>query len=91
MVFTIFSFDVACNSGSYGPSHNEYKLNFTINPKVKISKTALVPTDMYLFTPASDVFNDYYDNNYLVGMWLSLCSYKLDYVILFIYNNTIIN
>ncbi|AES62802.1 DUF223 domain protein [Medicago truncatula] len=50
MVFTVFSFDFACNSGSYRPSHNEYKLNFTINTKVKISKSSLVPTNMYSFT-----------------------------------------
>ncbi|AES64010.1 DUF223 domain protein [Medicago truncatula] len=31
MMFTISSFDVACNSGSYRPSRVEYKLNFTIN------------------------------------------------------------
>jgi len=82
-MFTISSFDVACNRGSYRPSHNQYKLNFTINTKVKISKTVLIPTNMYSFTPAYDVFNDSY-NNYLVGKWLSLSSYQLDYLILFI-------
>jgi hypothetical protein len=30
-MFTISSFDVACNSGSYRPPRNKYKLNFTIN------------------------------------------------------------
>ncbi|AES79284.1 DUF223 domain protein [Medicago truncatula] len=48
MVFRISSFDFACKSGSYRPSHIEYKLNFTINTKVKISKSSLVPTNMYL-------------------------------------------
>jgi hypothetical protein len=43
--------------------HIDHQLNFT---KVKLSKTALVPTNMYSFTYASDVFNDFY-NNYLVG------------------------
>ncbi|AES87182.1 DUF223 domain protein [Medicago truncatula] len=68
MVFTISSFDVASNSGSYRPSRNEYKLNFTINTKVKLSKTVLVPTNVYSFTPASDVFNESYDNNFLVDV-----------------------
>ncbi|KEH19553.1 animal RPA1 domain protein [Medicago truncatula] len=68
MVFTISSFDVASNSGSYRPSRNEYKLNFTINTKVKLSKTVLVPTNVYSFTPAPDVFNESYDNNYLVDV-----------------------
>ncbi|AES69568.1 DUF223 domain protein [Medicago truncatula] len=67
MVFTISSFDVASNNGSYRPSRNEYKLNFTINTKVKLSKTVLVPTNVYSFIPAPDVFNESYDNNYLVG------------------------
>jgi len=66
-VFTISSFDVACNSGSYRPSRSEYKLNFTINTKVKLSKTALIPTNVYSFTPSPDVFNENYDSNYLVG------------------------
>ncbi|KEH43498.1 animal RPA1 domain protein [Medicago truncatula] len=68
MVFTISSFNVASNSGSYRPSRNEYKLNFTINTKVKLSKTVLVPTNVYSFTPAPDVFNESYDNNYLVDV-----------------------
>ncbi|XP_039682987.1 replication protein A 70 kDa DNA-binding subunit-like [Medicago truncatula] len=68
MVFTISSFDVDSNSGSYRPSRNEYKLNFTINTKVKLSKTVLVPTNVYSFTPAPDVFNESYDNNYLVDV-----------------------
>ncbi|AES61945.1 animal RPA1 domain protein [Medicago truncatula] len=50
MVFTITSFDFVCNSGLYRPSHNEYKLNFTINTKIKIFKSSLVPTNMYSFT-----------------------------------------
>ncbi|AES61657.1 DUF223 domain protein [Medicago truncatula] len=50
MVFTISSFDFASNSGSYRPSHNEYKLNFTINTKINIFKSSLVPTNMYSFT-----------------------------------------
>jgi len=66
-VFTISSFDVACNSGSYRPSRSEYKLNFTINTKVKLSKADLVPTNVYSFAPAPDVFNESYENNYLVG------------------------
>ncbi|RHN80954.1 putative nucleic acid-binding protein [Medicago truncatula] len=68
MVFTISSFNVASNSGSYRPSRNEYKLNFTINTKVKLSKTVLVPTNVYSFTPAPDVFNESYDNNCLVDV-----------------------
>ncbi|KEH43580.1 animal RPA1 domain protein [Medicago truncatula] len=40
MMFRISSFDFACNSGSYRPLHNEYKLNFTINTKVKIFKSS---------------------------------------------------
>ncbi|AES67838.2 DUF223 domain protein [Medicago truncatula] len=68
MVFTISSSNVVSNSGSYRPSHNEYKLNFTINTKVKLSKTVLVPTNVYSFTPAPDVFNESYDNNYLVDV-----------------------
>ncbi|XP_039688455.1 uncharacterized protein [Medicago truncatula] len=68
MVFTISSFDVASNSGSYRPSRNEYKLNFTINTKVKLSKTVLVPTNVYSFTSAYDVFNESYDNNFLVDV-----------------------
>ncbi|AES74184.2 animal RPA1 domain protein [Medicago truncatula] len=68
MVFTISSFNVASNIGSYRPSRNEYKLNFTINTKVKLSKTVLVPTNVYSFTPAPDVFNESYDNNYLVDV-----------------------
>ncbi len=67
MVFTISSFGVACNSGSYRPSRGEYKLNFTINTKVKLSKTVLVSTNVYSFTPSPDVFNESYDRNYLVG------------------------
>jgi len=70
MVFTISSFDVACNNGSYRPSRSEYKWNFTINTKVKLSKTVVIPTNGYSFTPAHDTFNDSYDNNYLVGKWL---------------------
>jgi len=70
MVFTISSFGVAWNSGSYRPSRGEYKLNFTINTKVKLSKTVLVPTNVYSFTPSPDVFNESYDSNYLVGKWL---------------------
>ncbi|AES60994.1 DUF223 domain protein [Medicago truncatula] len=50
MAFTISLFDFACNSGLYRPSHNEYKLNFTINTKIKIFKSSLVPTNMYSFT-----------------------------------------
>ncbi|AES64871.2 animal RPA1 domain protein [Medicago truncatula] len=68
MVFTISSFNVASNSGSYRPSCNEYKLDFTINTKVKLSKTVLVPTNVYSFTPAPHVFNESYDNNYLVDV-----------------------
>nr|ABD33040.1 Nucleic acid-binding, OB-fold, subgroup [Medicago truncatula] len=68
MVFTISSFNVASNIGSYRPSRNEYKLNFTINTKVKLSKTVLVPTNVYSFTPAPNVFNESYDNNYLVDV-----------------------
>ncbi|KEH21935.1 DUF223 domain protein [Medicago truncatula] len=47
MVFMISSIDFACNSGSYRPSHNEYKLNFTTNTKIKISKSSLVPTNIW--------------------------------------------
>ncbi|KEH34657.1 DUF223 domain protein [Medicago truncatula] len=68
MVFTISSFDVASNSGLPRPSRNEYKLNFTINTKVKQSKIVLVPTNVYSFTPAPDVFNESYNNNYLVDV-----------------------
>jgi len=67
-VFTISSFDVVCNSGSYRPSCDEYKLNFTINTKVKLSKTTLVPTNVYSFTPAPDVFIESNDNNYLYNL-----------------------
>ena len=48
VVFTIFSFDVACNIGVYRPSRNEYKLNFTINTKMKIYKTALINILIYV-------------------------------------------
>ncbi|AES98420.1 DUF223 domain protein [Medicago truncatula] len=68
MMFTISSFNVASNSDLYRPSHKEYKLNFTINTKVKLSITVLVPTNVYSFTPAPDVFNEFYDNNYLVDV-----------------------
>ncbi|AES97560.1 transmembrane protein, putative [Medicago truncatula] len=68
MVFTISSFNVASNSDLYRPSRKEYKLNFTINTKVKLSITILVPTNVYSFTPAPDVFNEFYDNNYLVDV-----------------------
>ncbi|AES93756.1 transmembrane protein, putative [Medicago truncatula] len=68
MVFTISSFNVASNSDLYRPSRKEYKLNFTINTKVKLSITVLVPTNVYSFTPAPDVFNEFYDNNYLVDV-----------------------
>ncbi|AES81982.2 animal RPA1 domain protein [Medicago truncatula] len=68
MVFTISSFNVASNNDLYRPSRKEYKLNFTINTKVKLSITVLVPTNVYSFTPALDVFNEFYDNNYLVDV-----------------------
>jgi hypothetical protein len=79
-MYTILSFDVGSNNGSYRTSRNEYKLNFTINNKVKISKTVLVPTNMYSFRLTSDIFNDSYDNNYLVDKWLPLFSYHFDYI-----------
>ncbi|XP_068503932.1 replication protein A 70 kDa DNA-binding subunit B-like [Phaseolus vulgaris] len=64
-VYSIQSFTVASNSGSYRTTKHEYKINFQYGTKVSLMANEVVPQSTPQYTPLSLIFAPGFDTDYL--------------------------
>ncbi|XP_068480801.1 replication factor A protein 1-like [Phaseolus vulgaris] len=67
-VYSIQSFTVASNSGSYRTTKHEYKINFQYGTKVSLMANEVVPQSTPQYTPLSLIFAPGFDTDYLVDI-----------------------
>ena len=69
-VYTIQSFSVSCNDGSYRTTNNAYKINFQFGTKVNLVECTLVLKSSTTYTPFSTITAPGFDTDYLVSKYL---------------------
>ncbi|XP_027903772.1 uncharacterized protein LOC114163676 [Vigna unguiculata] len=67
-VYSIQSFSVSCNGGSYRTTKHAYKINFQFGTKVNMVQSTLVPKTTTSYTPFSTIIADGFDTDYLVNV-----------------------
>ncbi|XP_068487169.1 uncharacterized protein [Phaseolus vulgaris] len=67
-VYSIQSFTVASNLGSYRTTKHEYKINFQYGTKVSLMANEVVPQSTPQYTPLSLIFAPGFDTDYLVDI-----------------------
>jgi len=71
-VYTIQSFSVSCNGGSYRTTKHAYKINFQFGTKVNMVQSTLVPKTTTSYTPFSTIIVVGFDTDYLVSKYVLL-------------------
>jgi len=71
-VYTIQSFSVSCNGGSYRTTNHAYKINFQFGTKVNMVESTLVPKTTTSYTPFSTIIAAGFDTDYLVSKYIFL-------------------
>ena len=69
-VYTIQSFSVSCNGGSYRTTNHAYKINFQFGTKVNMVESTLVPKTITSYTPFSNIIAAGFDTDYLVSKYI---------------------
>jgi len=69
-VYTIQSFSVSCNGGSYRTTNHAYKINFQFATKVNMVESTLVPKTRTAYTPFSTIKAAGFDTDYLVSKYI---------------------
>ncbi|XP_027905872.1 uncharacterized protein LOC114165449 [Vigna unguiculata] len=67
-VYTIQSFSVSCNGGSYRTTNHAYKINFQFETKVNMVESTLVSKTRTSYTPFSTIIAASFDTDYLVNV-----------------------
>ncbi|XP_027927578.1 replication factor A protein 1-like [Vigna unguiculata] len=67
-VYSIQSFSVSCNGGSYRTTNHAYKINFQFGTKVNLVESTLVPNISTAYTPFSTIQAPGFDIDYLVNV-----------------------
>jgi len=84
-VYSIQSFSVSCNGGSYRTTNHAYKINFQFGTKVNLVESTLVPKISIAYTPFSTIKALGFDIDYLVNILIFFSSLRLNFYSCFIF------
>ena len=84
-VYSIQSFSVSCNGGSYRTTNHAYKINFQFGTKVNLIESTLVPKTSTTYTLFSTIKAPGFDVDYLVSKYINFFSFRLNFYSCFIF------